>query len=189
VTLQQLNWEKLKRDNLHAKSCASAEELIDKSSSSKALRKSFIWLLRHHESWTIDNEEMLLRDDIDNLLEFYGLIELALDCGVFSVDTLGGDASAILKRLGDPIFKTYYEYQYPFRLATMLRMRLASHDNNQEKIENGCALFSAFLQIRSSIDSRRISLDPGWGNYLRRLEMVGSSQALPVACRFRKRSL
>jgi hypothetical protein len=83
-------------------------------------------LLRDHNERDVETDwEVLYRDGADDLLSYYGCLEVAILTGFLSEDTVlaevGDQAFGVLTR---PQVRNYYERHYPLYLPRMFRDRL-----------------------------------------------------------------
>ena len=119
-----LNFEGMVRDHWRENVLAQqAARILDERSDDRAFLTR---VLRDYRLKPIrDRDEVRMRDGLDELLDFYGLVELA-SVARYVPDELPGEfKAAAIKRLSIPEVRHYYEELYPLALVTQLRQRLA----------------------------------------------------------------
>jgi hypothetical protein len=120
-------------------------------------------LLRHHpdedyqEEEVIDNQETWLRDSLDNLLTYYGVLEIAclIDFVHFPLPR-SLEAEALL-HLSQPAVHRYYPSYYPTLLPEAFRQRLTGeHDLREVDGDAAAYLFMDFLDVNTLIDDEDV---------------------------------
>lgn len=86
-------------------------------------------LLRSHYEYDIKPEETYLRDDIDEVLHYYGVLELASLIGYVRLDNSAKEHQRIVTHLKYPPLYKYYARSYPIYLPQGLLVRLEGKDN------------------------------------------------------------
>jgi hypothetical protein len=105
-------------------------------------------LLRDYSEEPIeDDEEIDLRDDLDSLLAYYSLLEIAIQIGHIPTEMpteIAGPASSILNQ---PDVRKYYQKHYRILLPELFRLRLLGRNIIVEKKSHNEAatIFSQFL--------------------------------------------
>jgi len=111
--------------------------------------------LRHHFPGGVrDRDEILLRDSLDELLGFYGLLEIAAQVE-FVPDPLPAqlreDAIFVLS---EPAVRRYYEETYPLVLPRVFLGRLERRRKLREESTGGAVpLFMQMLDLRRVIET------------------------------------
>lgn len=109
-------------------------------------------LLRHHWEKDIEDHETYLRDQIDYLLSFYGILELALLTGMIS-EIPEAPRTRALANLSNPALRKYYEYNYPLILPQLLLRRLTGDLYLRERSDKDALnQFMRFLIITKTMD-------------------------------------
>jgi hypothetical protein len=129
--------------------------------------KRLAHLLRHHDEKSISNSETWLRDDVDYLLGFYAILEIALMIR-FVEDVSVTFQKRHAQALSNPALRRYYEWNYPLDLPRRLRERFLFGVGFQ--IKRNVALHVSFyefldltqvLERDSEIESFLWALDGG----------------------------
>jgi hypothetical protein len=115
-------------------------------------------LLRHHESDPVESEdEVSMRDAFDDLLSFYGCLEIAGLIGLIPDQLPKGFKQGAVQTLCNQHVRRYYRKHYPLLLPDMLLARIAGVRRQQEGQSTATvSLFSEFLHINSILEE-----DPG----------------------------
>jgi hypothetical protein len=115
-----------------------------------------LWhLLRHHEEEFVIGKEVLLRDAVDDLLSFYGVVEVASSID-FVPSCLPADFhSEALGCLSNPAVRRYYEWNYPLPIVNRFRLRLLGWATGRDTSKDitKVSLFYRFLSLLETIQS------------------------------------
>ncbi len=125
-------------------------------------------VLRHHSEAAVRDRETWLRDEIDYLLGYYGIIEIAMMIGF--VDELPTEfQEQHLPILADAAMRRYYEWNYPVEMPRRFRERLqlgiGRSVPGSPELE---AAFHEFLELTRQVErdedfeSFLWALDGGW---------------------------
>lgn len=111
-------------------------------------------LLRdHHTDAVEDEDEVAMRDAFDDLLAFYGCIEIASLIGFIPARLPTNIRSEVIAVLGHPDVRRYYRKFYPLLLPDLLLARVAgitAHKINRDA--ETIPLFFEFLQINGVLE-------------------------------------
>jgi hypothetical protein len=149
--LQLLNLRELTvqyRD--HNKRASDAARMLDERQGDEAYLKE---LLRDHLVYGIyDQDELYLRDAVDELLSFYSLIEIACLMSFVPPELPGEFAKRAMVHLTQPALRVYYENYYPLLLPRQLRRRLnGEHRLTEQPWEDGPSIFMQLLNINDAV--------------------------------------
>jgi hypothetical protein len=119
------------------------------------------WLLRHHRERKIKNRETWLRDDIDYLLSYYSILEIAITAGVVAFHPDDPLFEAALQCLDYPPLRSYYKKHYPLMLPDRLLSRkrasvgetLKYRSRNATEAIRQKQLLSAFLPLTADFEN------------------------------------
>lgn len=116
------------------------------------------WMLRDHRRQAVVlSNEISLRQDVDRLLEFVSILEVASVAGVVPTLPSGGIIDALYSVLCLPAVRKYYTQYYPLVLPDQFRRRLTQkyHDvpdiGSDRDRENAALLFESFLAVTESV--------------------------------------
>jgi hypothetical protein len=120
----------------------------------KASDKTLSVLLRHHDDTDegISDRETWLRDDVDFLLGFYSIIEIALMIK-FVGELPNAFSENHLRVLNHPAVRRYYEWNYPLDLPRRLRERIlfgVAYDLDEDALLH--AFFYEFLELTKAVE-------------------------------------
>lgn len=142
--LQDINLRDLQRSWYQAQAPERALGHIDRAQRDGTLA----WLLRHHSEREVNEpEEIHQRDDVDDLLSFCGLVELASMSGLGPRRPSGAIIDEIAARLRLEPVKLYYERHYPLLLPPLFLGRVEGHRRYVE--EDTRVASSLFLRFAS----------------------------------------
>ncbi|UYQ95468.1 hypothetical protein MKQ68_10190 [Chitinophaga horti] len=82
--------------------------------------KGLGWLLRHHNEATVYSRELTQRFEIDALLQYYALLQVAITAGYIPRQLNETLKSEIIGVLTNPDVQTYCSKNYPFQLPSLL---------------------------------------------------------------------
>jgi hypothetical protein len=109
-------------------------------------------LLRHHEEKAITDEETWLRDEVDYLLSFYSILEIAALLGLIEV-TKSDFFRNIQRILAHPDIVKYYSVNYKLLLPQLFLTRLNGANVSNEKLnEETICFFYEFLPLVTVIE-------------------------------------
>lgn len=124
--------------------------------------KEALWLLRGENEATITDKETWIRDDIDYLLSYYAVLEIAITSGVVAFDPDDPLFESAMECLNYPPLRRYYTRNYPFVLPERLRARQSREikkvtakrvASTTSEIVRQRHLFSAFLPLTASFEN------------------------------------
>jgi predicted RNA-binding protein with RPS1 domain len=143
--LARNNYARLKRQYLDLDTACRAARRIDNTNTLKK-QKSLSFLLRHHdEQEKIKNGETWDRDEVDQLLHFYSIMEIAALLGLIP-DPLPDDLrSMALRHLRQPAVNKYFVTNYPLVLPQLFLLRVTALLDLKE--DSGSGSFSEFIQL------------------------------------------
>jgi len=129
---------------------AAAIRVIEKT------RPQKLWhLLRHHNEEPVLGQEVTLRDAVDDLLSFYGVVEVA-SCIDFVPSVLPqAFQEEALRVLSEPAVRRYYEWNYPLPIVNRFRERLLGWTIARDRSGgvDKISLFYRFLSLLEMIES------------------------------------
>jgi len=111
------------------------------------------WLLRHHNEGTVYEKELYQRFDIDSLIQYYALLEVAIIAGYVDPQLSESLRQEAILVLNDPWVRKYYGKNYPYVLPSLLRYSLKQ--NIHYKPENpdlSKRIFNDFLLANRTIE-------------------------------------
>jgi len=128
-----------------AKAAARIEEAVSPQSS-RALR----WLLRHHDEEGITDTESWKRDEVDYLLEYYSLLEIACTLNLVPWPLSKDVADPAIKHLEHPAVQKYMQH-YPISLPQLLVLRLKGLFIGRVACDDAPTLFWQLLELDSRL--------------------------------------
>jgi hypothetical protein len=152
VSVWEANYEDIVERYYHSTGAHSGELYLLKRIESGDSSALDTMLRSHEEEGIYKDSEVQTRDDVDALLNFYGILELCLATRFVVIS----DASPILKNarriLNNKHVRCFYSVFYPVRLPQMLRLRMDSRDLWAAGVdsEEGRGLVSSFLSLDMS---------------------------------------
>jgi hypothetical protein len=161
---------------------ATIEKLI-KAGSDKLARH----LLRHHSTGETTDRETWLRDEVDYLLSYYSLLEIALEIAAIRPEFNNALFANAGENLKYPPLVDYYELHYPLELPQRLRLRIQNgHDPKAEFSLGASQLFFEFqlltakVEFDQDMESYLWVLDGGYRdwNYDDLIEVLGKPRKL-----------
>jgi hypothetical protein len=125
-----------------------ADKLLERVRAGKS-KIDLAWLLRHHDEEQITDDETWQRDEFDDLLAYYGILEIASLVGYIDESLPQHLRKRIELNLSDASVRKYYTKHYPLRLPKLLYQRITADDG--EVLANGDGepqrLFARFLSL------------------------------------------
>jgi len=111
-------------------------------------------LLRHHNEGTVYADELYQRFEVDDLLEYYSLLQVAIFAGYISPQLHADLKTEIICLLDNPSVKKYYEVNYPCFLPSLLRYSLKRNISyTPEHPELSQKLFNEFMLANRSLEN------------------------------------
>lgn len=113
-------------------------------------------VLRHHDDEeVVDETEVFLRDAFDDLLAYYGLVEVGSLLGVLPRELPGDMARTAREVLETPEVHRYYTRRYPLLLPDLLRRRVVGSWSRRLDVDAAEApsLFARFLDVNAVLDA------------------------------------
>jgi predicted RNA-binding protein with RPS1 domain len=142
--LLQNNYLRLKRQYFDEDTGQRAAKRIDNANTPQK-QKNLTFLLRHHDEQEISDPETWDRDEVDQLLHFYSIMEIAALLGLIP-DPLPEDLrSMALRHLRQPAVNKYFVTNYPLLLPQLFLLRAAALLDLKE-VSRG-EFFSEFIQL------------------------------------------
>ena len=145
IDVREGNLQYLRTHYLLARGGADAGVRIDRAGTAAASRK-LAWLLRHHDEEAINNTESWQRDEVDYLLEYYSLLEIACTLDLVPWPLEEDVASAAVRHLEHPAVQKYMEH-YPVHLPQLLVLRLNGLFTGRVACEQAPTLFWQLLEL------------------------------------------
>lgn len=155
--LAEINRRDLHRDFCEGTGAQSAWKQLLKGKDESALRH---WLRHHADEGVDDPKEIDFRENVDDLLEFFGLLEIGLHIGYLDESTAPAYWPEVVDVLNRPSVKTYYEMHYPLELPKLLRKRL-THERRYRRV---AAPPNLFIEFQTVIN--RLNRDPDLWRFL-----------------------
>ncbi|MFN8166803.1 MAG: hypothetical protein U0X76_11730 [Bacteroidia bacterium] len=116
-------------------------------------------LLRNHKVSGIHGKEIELRDNIDKLLFFYSLLEVAAIADYINLESDSRLVKEIKMILGNKYLRKYYEEFYPLLLPQLLLRRVNGNWIEKVADENAENIFVEFTHLNSTIEkNERVEL-------------------------------
>jgi hypothetical protein len=145
------NYARLERQ-FFANTGAEKGEAVVASFTRRHRIADLIHLLRHHSEDGVEGRETYLRDEIDYLLSYYGILEIASLIGF--VPNIPGEAQRkLLGVLTNPALRVYYEENYPLVLPQLLSRRLSGNLSLHEDVgRDGLTRFMHFIILTKTMD-------------------------------------
>jgi hypothetical protein len=112
----------LTRDYFSRTSARGAHRIIRR----ERRKQNLSHFLRHHDDGEIEDDETRDRDAIDNLLSYYGLLEVACAGALLEARFPAQFVDTAMDVLSDPAVRRYSEKHYPVTLPGAFRQRLES---------------------------------------------------------------
>jgi predicted RNA-binding protein with RPS1 domain len=142
--LLQNNYLRLKRQYFDEDTGRRAAKRIDNANTPQK-QKNLTFLLRHHDEQEISRPETWDRDEVDQLIHFYSIMEIAALLGLIP-DPLPEDLrSMALRHLRQPAVNKYFVTNYPLLLPQLFLLRVAALLDLKEV--SGSGFFSEFIQL------------------------------------------
>ncbi len=166
--LARQNLEDLTHTYFSTTSARQAEELVLRDFEGNA-QWNLGRLLRHHEDESVgDKNEIELRDGFDRLLEFYGVLEIALTGHYVNEKSMADRWKRLGLVLAHPELKAYYTRTYPLPLPKALRKRaeritapaITPSTHSEVRFMGYSSGESTFLFERRSLSSLPVSISP-----------------------------
>jgi DNA-directed RNA polymerase specialized sigma24 family protein len=148
MRIKEINLDDLKRQYLRRSGVADAIELLNDAGIFRGAAEITARALRHPSPPLIDREQIRVRRTFDDLLSFYGAMEIA--CLIkFVPNPLPEDFRQFaLSHLHQPDLKIYLEHYYPCILPKQLRDRIEGKRSEYiEDTDETTALFMRFLEM------------------------------------------
>lgn len=142
--LLQDNYARLRRQYFVDAKAAVAAKRIGATTTPKKQQK-LKWLLRHHDERRIRNRETWERDEIDELLHFYSVMEVAALLELIPSPLPTDLRRMALRHLSQPAVNKYYVMNYPLVLPQLFLLRAAGFMNLTDGSEG--ASFPAFVRL------------------------------------------
>lgn len=151
IDLRPSNLRYLQRHYLVARNGSKAAVRIDRAVTPKSA-KALAWLLRHHDEEDIEDEETWKRDEVDNLLEYYSLLEVASLLQVIPNPLPADVRKAAARHLNHPAIQRYLRH-YPLLLPQLCLLRTANLFTKTVTHKKAPALFWQFLELEARLDN------------------------------------
>lgn len=111
-------------------------------------------LLRHHDEGTVYEEELYQRFDIDSLIQYYALLEVAIIAGYIDPQLSPALKQEVIQVLNDTWVRKYYEENYPYFLPSILRYSLKLNVHYvAEQPDLSRRLFNDFLLLNRTVEN------------------------------------
>lgn len=110
-------------------------------------------LLRHHEKEPVEeDDEIAMRDAFDDLLAFYGCVEIAAHIGAVPDPLPNSFRADAIATLGHQDVRRYYRDHYPLLLPDMLIARIAGVTRQLRFPTDALPLFMEFLHVNGILE-------------------------------------
>lgn len=148
IDIQSINLANLRNEYFIDKAPQRAIAILKKGDKERKLKT----LLRDHRKDDVDDQqEISKRDDVDELLSYYSILEIGAIAGFVPPQPTREDSEDAEWVLNNKHVRRFYEEFYPLRLPVLHRYRLAGEWGHTEESARAGELFVGFLQANAVI--------------------------------------
>lgn len=148
--IQSINLANLRNEYFVDKAPQRAIAILKQAEQAKKLAT----LLRDHRKDDVDDQqEISKRDEVDELLSYYSILEIGAIAGFVPPQPTREDSETAKWVLNNKHVRRFYEEFYPLRLPVLHRYRLAGKWGHTEECARAGELFVGFLQANAVIEN------------------------------------